>query len=79
LPVGDGLPKAATTIFDTQQSNEESIMNVGGLIVMVLSVGSVLTLVGFCLFRVLNLPPIDVGEHLKGPLDIDTQDTLDMD
>ncbi len=54
-------------------------MNVGGLIVMIVSVGSVLTLVSFCLFRVLALPPVDVEEHLKGPLEIDTQDTVDAD
>jgi hypothetical protein len=54
-------------------------MNVGGLIVMILSVGSVLTLVSFCLYRVLTLPPVDVEDHLKGPLDIDTHDTIDAD
>ena len=54
-------------------------MNVGGLIVMILSVGSVLTLVSFCLYRVLTLPPVDVEDHLKGPLEIDTHDTIDAD
>lgn len=54
-------------------------MTVGGLIVMSLSVCSVLTLVTFCLYRVLTLPPVEVEEHLKGPLEIDTQDTVDAD
>ena len=34
-------------------------MTAGGWIVMVLSVGSVLTLVSFCLYRVLTLPPVE--------------------
>ncbi|MCL4204912.1 MAG: hypothetical protein KJ000_20730 [Pirellulaceae bacterium] len=51
----------------------------GGWIVMTLSVGSVVTLVIFCMYRVLLLPPIDVEQHLKGPLEIDTRDTKDAD
>jgi hypothetical protein len=51
----------------------------GGWIVMTLSVGSVLLLSGFCVFRVLTLPPVEAEEHLKGPLDIDTRDTHDAD
>jgi hypothetical protein len=54
-------------------------MTVGGWIVMIVSVSTVLTLVTFCLYRVLTLPPIEVTEHLKGPLDIDTRDTVDAD
>lgn len=54
-------------------------MTIGGWIVMVLSIGSVVSLAGFCLCRVLLLPPVDVEEHLKGPLEIDTGDTLDAD
>lgn len=53
-------------------------MTTGGWIVMILSVGSVLTLVTFCMYRVLTLPPVE-QEHLKGPLDIDTRDTRDAD
>ena len=45
---------------------------------MVLSVGSVLALVSYCMYRVLTLPPLE-EEHLKGPLEIDTQDTTDKD
>ena len=52
-------------------------MTAAGWIVMILSVGSVLTLVTFCMYRVLSLPPVEVEEHVKGPTDIDTQDTAD--
>ncbi len=48
-------------------------MTTAGWIVMIVSVGSVLSLVTFCLIRVLSLPPVEV-EHLKGPPDIDTRD-----
>jgi hypothetical protein len=50
-----------------------------GGIIMVLSVGSVLTLVSYCLYRVLSLPPVEIEEHLKGMPDIDTRDTGDAD
>jgi hypothetical protein len=53
-------------------------MNAAGWTVMLISVGSVLSLVIFCMFRVLNLPPVE-EEHLKGPLEIDTRDTQDAD
>jgi len=53
-------------------------MTTGGWIVMVLSVGSVLTLVSYCLYRVLRLPPVEV-EELHGMPDIDTRDTHDAD
>ena len=54
-------------------------MTVGGWIVMCVSVGSVLLLVTFCMYRVLRLPPVDIEQHLKGPLEIDTRDTSDAD
>ena len=54
-------------------------MTVAGWIVMIVSVGSVLTLATFCLVRVLTLPPVEVEEHIKGPLEIDTRDTIDAD
>ena len=50
-----------------------------GWIMMTLSVGTVLTLVTYCLTKVMYLPPVDVEDHLKGPLDIETGDTLDAD
>lgn len=52
-------------------------MTSGGWAVMLLSVGSVLALVGFCLNRVFRLPPPDVEEHLKGPLEIEPKDLED--
>lgn len=53
-------------------------MSVAGWIVMLVSVGSVLALITFCLKTVFSLPPVD-QEHLVGPLDIDTRDTQDAD
>ena len=49
-------------------------MSTGALIVMLLSVGSVLALVSFCMYRVLTLPPLDM-QDIRGPLEIDTKDT----
>jgi hypothetical protein len=46
---------------------------------MIVSVGSVLALTGFCLYRVLTLPPQVAEERLKGPLVIDTGDTENAD
>lgn len=54
-------------------------MSPSALLVMLVSVGSVLALTGFCLYRVLTLPPNVIEEHLKSPLDIDTRDTVDAD
>jgi hypothetical protein len=54
-------------------------MTAAGWAVMIVSVGAVLALVGFCLYRVMLLPPVDLEEHLKGPLEIDTRDTIDAD
>jgi hypothetical protein len=53
-------------------------LNLAGWVIMIVSVGGVLTLSGFCAFRVLVLPPVE-REHLKGPLEIDTLDTKDAD
>ncbi|MEM9657689.1 MAG: hypothetical protein AAF961_04935 [Planctomycetota bacterium] len=50
----------------------------GGWIVMTLSIGTVLTLVTYCLYRVLTLPPIEM-QDLRAPLEIDTGDTEDAD
>jgi hypothetical protein len=54
-------------------------MTTEGWLIMIVSVGSVLALVGYCMFRVLTLPPEIVEEHLKAPLDIDTKDTQQPD
>jgi hypothetical protein len=50
-------------------------MTPAGWAIMIVSVGSVLVLTAFCLYRVLTLPPAVAEEHLKAPLDIDTGDT----
>ena len=49
-----------------------------GWTVMILSVGSVLALVTFCVVKVLSLPPVEMKD-LKGPLEIDTHDTTNAD
>ena len=54
-------------------------MKTEGWIIMMLSVSMVLTLVGYCLYRVLTLPPVEVEEHLHGPPTIDTGDTGNPD
>ncbi len=53
-------------------------MTTGGWIVMLLSVSSVLTLLVFCLRRVLTLPPVE-EEHVQTERPIDTGDTEDAD
>lgn len=53
-------------------------MNTQGIIVMAVSVGSVLTLVSYCMYRVLNLPPAGM-EGVHGELEIDTGDQIDAD
>ena len=50
-----------------------------GWVIMVLSMGTVLSLAAFSLYKVLTLPPVDVEEHLKAPPDIDTGDTDEPD
>ena len=52
-------------------------METGGWIMMILSVGSVVSLFVWCLWRVLARSPADTPEHLHGGLDIDTQDLGD--
>jgi neurotransmitter:Na+ symporter, NSS family len=46
--------------------------------VMIVSVTAVVVLCGYCLYRVLTLPPTE-EEHLKAPLDIETGDTVSAD
>ena len=46
---------------------------------LVQAVSGVLLLTGFCMYRVLTLPPADVSERMKAPLEIDTRDTEDAD
>jgi hypothetical protein len=49
-----------------------------GWLMMVISVGSVLALTSFCLFKVLTLPPAEVDD-LTYPLEVDTKDTARPD
>ena len=49
-----------------------------GLAIMACSIAAVLSLTGFCMYRVLTLPAPQTDE-LKGPLMIDTRDTQDAD
>ena len=51
-------------------------LNWQGATVMIVSIGSVLTLTAFCLYRVLTLPPLEVDD-LTYPLEVDTKDTAD--
>lgn len=53
-------------------------MTTAGWAVMLVSVSSVLALTVFCIYRVLNLPPVE-QEGVQGPLGIDTGDTEDAD
>lgn len=50
-------------------------MSTAGWIIMIVSNGSVLALVSFCLIRVFQMPPSEVEETLKTELEIDTRDT----
>lgn len=54
-------------------------MTTAGWIIMILSIGSVLSLASFCLYKVLTLPPVEIESSLKGMPDIDTRDTQDAD
>jgi len=49
-------------------------MQAGGWFMMILSVGTVVCLFGWCLYRVLTLAPQDLEEHLHGELDIETHE-----
>ena len=54
-------------------------MTAAGWFVMIVSVGSVLALTAFCLYRVLTLPPVELEDVNVAPLEIDTRDTKDAD
>lgn len=49
-------------------------MNAGGWLFMTLSMSTVLTLVSYCLYKVLSLPPKEVEETIQAQPDIDTRD-----
>lgn len=49
-------------------------METGGWILMILSVGTVVSLFAWCLWKVLFGSSNETGEHLHGGLDIDTKE-----
>jgi len=53
-------------------------MNAQGLVTMLVSVGTVVTLTAYCIYRVLNLPPVE-ADDINSPISIDTGDTEDAD
>jgi hypothetical protein len=46
-----------------------------GLAIMIVSIGSIVGLTAFCLFRVLTLPSVEIAHLDIAPLDITTPDT----
>jgi hypothetical protein len=54
-------------------------MRIDGWFMLLASVGSVIGLTVFCLYRVLTLPPAEVESLHTAPLEIDTRDTEDAD
>jgi hypothetical protein len=73
VTAGDTVGKAAFTLH-----TENFTLTPASWVIMLVSVGSVVVLVTFCLIRVLTLPPTE-EESLKGPLEIDTGNTHDAD
>ena len=55
-----------------QTSNDQPGLTVGGMIIMVCSIGLVLALSGFCMVKILGEQK--PTEHHHAPLDIDTHD-----
>ena len=54
-------------------------MTTAGWAIMTVSIAGVLSLISFCMYRVLSLPPADVSQTMKTPLDIDTGDVENAD
>jgi ABC-type antimicrobial peptide transport system permease subunit len=54
-------------------------MTTAGWAVMIASITCVISLISFCMYRVLTLSPADVNKSMKTPLDIDTGDTENAD
>jgi hypothetical protein len=74
------LSKAAMIIAQAAPAAElPTTMTGAGWAIMIGSISFVLGLTVFCFYRVLTLPPMEVEEHLKAPLDIDTGDTRNPD
>ena len=54
-------------------------MTAVGIAIMVVSIGSVVSLTAFCLYRVLTLPPLEIDNLDVAPLEIETPDLKDAD
>ena len=54
-------------------------MTAVGVVIMLLSIGSIVGLTAFCLYRVLLLPPVEVENLNVAPLEIETPDLRDAD
>lgn len=52
-------------------------MTLAGWTIMITSVCGVAAWCGYCVYRVLTLPPQVAEEHLQAPLKIDTGDVAD--
>jgi len=50
-----------------------------GWLIMVVSIGAVVGLTAFCLYRVLTLPQVEVDDLNVAPLSIETPDLHDPD
>ena len=50
-------------------------LNALGALIMIVSIGSVVALTAFCLYRVLTLPSVEIDDLNTAPLEIDTRDT----
>jgi len=68
----------ADVVASTAVLGAAEALNAQGWTIMLISVGSVVSLTFYCIRRVLQLPTEDV-EDIKGPLEIDTGDTQDAD
>jgi len=53
-------------------------MEPSGWAMMIVSMGTVLCMVAYCLIKVLSLPAVEMDD-IKGPLEIETLDTEDAD
>ncbi len=54
-------------------------MTTVGVAIMVVSLGSVIGLTAFCLYRVLTLPPVEIDDLNVAPLEIETPDLKDRE
>ena len=50
-----------------------------GWLIMTVSISSVVGLTGFCLYRVLTLPPVEIEDLNVAPLEIETPDVKEPD